>query len=76
MAHTCHAEGCRAEVPPRLLMCLRHWRMVPVRLQREVWRTYRKGQEIDKCPSEDYLVAQRAAVEAVAQKEGRRDGCP
>jgi hypothetical protein len=37
MPHTCHAEGCEVAVPPKLLMCLKHWRMVPKHLQREVW---------------------------------------
>jgi len=54
-----------------MLMCLPHWRLVPADLQREVYRTYRKGQEVDKQPSAEYLVAQRAAIRAVAEKEGR-----
>jgi len=69
MKHTCHAQGCTTVVPPKLLMCLYHWRMVPRELQRAVWATYRKGQEIDKRPSADYLTAARAAIEAVAAKE-------
>jgi len=72
MAHHCHAEGCEVSVPPKMLMCLRHWRMVPKGLQREVWRTYRPGQEVDKSPSAEYLKAHLAAVAAVAEKEGRR----
>jgi len=70
--HTCHAEGCEVEIPPRMLCCPRHWRMVPKHLQAEIWRTYRPGQETDKQPSAEYLVAQRAAIEAIAQAEGRR----
>lgn len=68
--HTCHAIGCNLIVPPRMLMCLRHWRMVPKALQADVWATYRPGQEIDKQPSEAYRLAQRAAIDAVAQKGG------
>lgn len=71
-AHTCHAVGCGRAVPPRLVMCNRHWRMVPRQLQREVWRHYRKGQEIDKRPTLAYLIAQRAAVNAVAVSEGHK----
>lgn len=67
--HTCHAKGCPKNIPPKLLMCLRHWRMVPRELQRAVWATYRPGQEVDKRPSEDYLKAARAAIDAVAAKE-------
>jgi hypothetical protein len=69
MSHRCHALGCNKEIPPKLLMCLRHWRMVPERLQAEIWRTYRPGQEIDKMPSEAYMEAQRAAISAVAERE-------
>lgn len=72
MRHVCHAEGCEVAVPPRMLMCLTHWRMVPRELQRRVWATYVEGQEIRKDPTPEYMEAQRAAVEAVAIKEGRR----
>lgn len=52
-------------------MCLRHWRMVPVELQRAVWATYRPGQEVNKQPSREYLEAARAAINAVAAKEAQ-----
>lgn len=71
-AHTCHAMGCRIPVPPRYLMCPRHWGMVPRGLQRGVWAHYRKGQEIDKQPTLAWMQAARAAIVAVARKEGRR----
>lgn len=67
--HTCHADGCTQEVLPKLLMCANHWRMVPRELQREVLRYYRPGQEKDKQPSPEYLVAARAARLSVKQKE-------
>ena len=67
--HQCHAEGCDVEVPPRLLMCARHWRMVPRSVQRLVWRTYRPGQEIDKRPGSAYLAAQKEAINAVRELE-------
>lgn len=71
MTHRCHAEGCEAAVAPKLLMCLRHWRMVPRALQRAVWAAYRPGQETDKSPSREYLAAARAAIAAVAAAETR-----
>ncbi len=71
MAHSCHARGCGVEVPPKMLMCLRHWRMVPRRLQYRVWQEYVPGQEIRKDPTLAYLDVQKQAVEAVAKKEGR-----
>jgi hypothetical protein len=70
--HECHADGCSVEVPPRMLMCLRHWRMVPRDIQKRVWAEYNEGQEIRKDPTEEYMDVQREAVEAVAKKEGRR----
>jgi hypothetical protein len=67
--HMCHARRCGRVVLPRLLMCLRHWRMLPRDLQREVWRAYRPGQEVDKRPSAEYLDVMKRAVDAVARIE-------
>ena len=67
--HTCHARGCTKPVPPRMLMCYPHWRMVPKALQRAVWATYRPGQERTKDPSPEYLDAAGAAIDAVARKD-------
>ncbi len=72
MQHTCHADGCGAQVPPAMCMCRRHWFMVPKSLRDRVWATYRPGQEIDKRPSDEYREAAYRAAEAVAQTEGRR----
>lgn len=71
VCHFCHATGCSTEVPPRLLMCLRHWRMVPRDIQSAVWRHYRPGQEIDKRPTAEYLAVMKLAIDAVAVKEGK-----
>ncbi len=71
MRHECHAKGCNVQVPPALLMCLRHWRMVPRAIQRRVWATYVHGQEIRKDPTPEYMEAQQAAVDAVAEREER-----
>ena len=71
MTHHCHAVDCSMSVPPRLVMCLRHWRLVPSDVQRSIWAAYRKGQERDKQPSQDYLYHQRRAVMHVALQEGR-----
>lgn len=54
-----------------MVMCGKHWRQVPARIQAAVWKYYRKGQEVDKKPSIQYIVAQRAAIWAVALKEER-----
>jgi hypothetical protein len=71
MDHPCHAVDCKTQVHPRFLMCPRHWGMVSARTKRLVWSTYRKGQEVDKRPSREYLAASSAAIVEVARKEGK-----
>ena len=53
--HTCHAHGCDTPVAPRLFMCGRHWRMVPKKMQNELWAVYVPGQETRKDPTSEYL---------------------
>lgn len=55
MSHKCHWPDCQKDVPPKMFMCLAHWRRVPRVLQLKIWSTYRAGQEIDKRPSAEYL---------------------
>jgi hypothetical protein len=69
--HRCHARGCATPTKPEMLMCLKHWRMVPRPLQRAVWATYRAGQCDDKRPSGEWHDAADAAIRAVAEKEAR-----
>lgn len=59
MKHTCHWPGCAKEVPPKLWGCKQHWYYLPKHLRDAIWDTYRPGQEIDKQPSEAYLVVTR-----------------
>ena len=70
--HLCHARDCTKVVPPRMLMCGHHWRMVPKHLQQVVWMMYEPGQETRKDPSMTYLRAAELAIEAVAVQEGIR----
>jgi hypothetical protein len=69
MSHTCHADGCKVAVSPKLFMCASHWAMVPHPLQREVWKHYRPGQEVDKKPTREYLAVTARARAAVAAQE-------
>lgn len=71
MEHHCHARNCTTPVKPELLMCLKHWRMVPKKLQQEVWKHYRPGQCDDKEPSEEWFKAADAAILAVFEKENK-----
>lgn len=67
--HHCHARGCPELVPPEMLMCRRHWFMVPKPVRARVWATYRAGQCDDMRPSEAWHEAADAAIAAVAAKE-------
>jgi len=71
MAHRCHATACPTPVKPEMLMCRRHWFMVPPRIRAQVWASYRSGQCDDMDPSGAYCLAAKAAVVAVAEREGR-----
>jgi len=73
MSHTCHAEGCSVEVPPKLFMCKRHWFKLPKKLRDAVWAVYVPGQEIRKDPTARYLIVQAYAVAWVAHAEQRFD---
>lgn len=71
--HHCHASGCGAHVPPEMLMCRRHWFMVPMDIRGRVWATYQSGQErlddTSPLPSSEWHVAADQAICAVAHKE-------
>lgn len=72
MRHTCHAVNCTVEVPRKMFMCLRHWRLVPKDMQRKIWKHYQPGQENDMdLVTDAYLDAARAARQAVAAKEAQ-----
>lgn len=71
MTHHCHAVGCETPVPPKMFMCLKHWRMVPREGQQAVWGAYRAGQENDKRPSSIYMDVTNEARRIVAWKEGK-----
>lgn len=68
-AHHCHARGCKTKTKPEMLMCYKHWKMVPRLLQLEVWKHYREGQCDDMSPSEAWHKAADAAIMAVYIKE-------
>ena len=57
MIHRCHWPGCPTLCAPRLWGCAPHWYQLPMRLREALWRAYRPGQEIDKRPSPQYIIA-------------------
>ena len=70
MSHHCHARNCQTPVKPELLMCFRHWKIVPRKIQQAVWKYYRPGQCDDKQPSPEWHQAADAAIGFVANQEG------
>lgn len=68
-AHHCHARRCQTPVPPRIMMCDRHWRMVPSDLQDRIYKAYRPGQERDKEPSMHYIDLAFEAIDHVDDAE-------
>lgn len=72
MAHHCHANGCEVATPPRLFMCAKHWKMVPLSMQAAVWKAYRNAPtRAARLQSYEYMTACADAVEHVAKKEGK-----
>jgi hypothetical protein len=69
--HHCHADGCEVRVRPELLMCRKHWFMVPARIRRLVLLSYRPGQCDAGRPSQMWIDAAKDAIRAVAAAEGK-----
>ena len=61
--HTCHWPGCDKAVPPAMWGCGPHWFTLPKAARDDILSTYRKGQEIDKRPSADYVRVAQAVQE-------------
>lgn len=64
--HKCAAESCLKIVASEMLMCRRHWFMVPKDLRELVWAGYHRGMD------EAYHVAVAAAVDAVKGLEASK----
>jgi hypothetical protein len=54
-----------------MFMCGSHWSRLPALHKSAVWKHYRRGQEIDKQPSIEYLIVSHAAILAMATIDGR-----
>ncbi len=72
--HHCHVNGCQVPVPPKLLMCRRHWKLVPRRLQRAVWVHFNPAQcgpdvEARPLPTKKWHEAADAALRYVEKIE-------
>jgi len=64
--HHCHAKWCSTECPPKNLMCATHWKLVPVAMASEVYRTVRlRSKQLDHTWAE-WWRAQAFAIHHVA----------
>lgn len=69
--HPCAAELCAKLIPHRLLMCPRHWGMVPREIQSQLWRAYTRADSDGRARlTKGYLAAVDACIEAVRKAEG------
>ena len=66
----CEAVRCGVLLKPGKLMCARHWSKVPKEVRRLVDGHFRFGQDHDKSPSAEWLVARARAVGSVGVQEG------
>lgn len=62
LTHDCPANECERQVASHMLMCGRHWRMVPQPLRRAVWAAWRNGAGAG---TPEHRAAIRRAIEAV-----------
>ena len=69
MAHECMATECSIQVADNMLMCGKHWRMVPREVQNRVYDTYRRGLKIFQ--DAERFSAVKDAVTAVETREGK-----
>lgn len=60
--HKCPVEGCNIRTPHHILMCSKHWRMVPPDLQRQVFAAWNRGRVANL---QDYLAVRAEAVRSV-----------
>lgn len=73
--HKCPIGICILEVRQRHLMCPTHWRMVPMDLNREVYRAYREGslaEHVRACNAA--IAAVEALIASVAHPAATKGG--
>ena len=67
----CAAIGCDERIPPQLLFCSPHWKLISRDVRQRVIRHYQIGQERRGDASPEYRAAAREAIRQVAELEGR-----
>jgi hypothetical protein len=72
MSRACDAIGCNTPTASGKFMCLKHWRLVPIELQRTIndrYRTLRK--DFAFLSDIAYLSACVNAIDRIAKDEGK-----
>lgn len=72
--HKCPVDGCEAQCQQHILMCYRHWKLVPKDLQVSVyraWGVFRKAEPGagDSFFVDSYLKIRQEAIDAVNRIE-------
>lgn len=62
--HECPIDRCVIHVPSHQLMCRKHWKMVPLELNRTVYATWSNGQGAGTPEHQEAMDAAIHAVEA------------
>jgi len=70
-AHKCRAKDCTLIVPGHILMCRRHWFMVPAPVRAIVLAEWSKVQSGDMKLTNEYLMAVWGAQLHVLAREGK-----
>ena len=65
MTHECPATGCTRDVSIDMLMCPRHWRMVPGAIRAAVWNAWQDGAGAG---TTQHAAAITAAIRSVNEK--------
>lgn len=69
----CAARYCESSVMNKgQLMCVRHWKMIPRELQKDIYKWYRKGAEQGCHPMTEYTVFVNRAIKLVFELEKLR----
>lgn len=77
MSRACDAIGCTTPTASGRFMCLKHWRMVPIELQRTISDRYRSLRKDFAFLSDvAYLNACVSAIDRIAATEGKEGSNP
>ncbi len=68
--HECAAPGCHAQIPPHLVMCQRHWFMLPRGTRQAINDVYQRGPTGGRSTDPRFLALVQDAAAWLAEHEG------